>query len=98
MAKNLLAFKTVDAWILKACVKEFYPYSVEYISEHCLTGKVEIADHAVHQDYCGNKDKIDGDGKIIGMNSESSPLTRARYIMMSALMPWYLTARSLLLS
>lgn len=74
MAKNLLAFKTIDAWILKACVKEFYPYSVEYISEHCLTGKVEIADHAVHQDYCGNKDKIDGDGKIIGMNSESSSI------------------------
>lgn len=74
MAKNLLAFKAVDAWILKTCVKEFYPYSVEYISEHCLTGKVEIADHAVHQDYGGSKEKIDGDGRITEMNSESSSI------------------------
>ena len=74
MAKNLLAFKAVDAWILKTCVKEFYPYSVEYISEHCLTGKVEIAGHAVHQDYGGSKEKIDGDGRITEMNSESSSI------------------------
>ena len=49
-AKKLLAFKAIDAWILKTCVKEFYPYSVEYIAEHCLSGEVEISEHAVHQD------------------------------------------------
>ena len=55
-------------------MKEFYPYSVEYISEHCLTGEVEIADHAVHQDYGGSKEKIEGDGRITEMNSESSSI------------------------
>ncbi len=70
MAKNLLAFKAVDAWILKSCVKEFFPYSVEYIAEHCLTGNVEIADHPVHQDHSG----IDGDGRVEQMNSESSSI------------------------
>lgn len=39
-AKKLLAFKAVDAWILKTCVKEFYSYSVDYISEHCMSEKV----------------------------------------------------------
>ncbi len=70
MAKNLLAFKAVDAWILKSCVKEFFPYSVEYIAEHCLTGKVEIADHPVHQDHSA----LDGDGRVDQMNSESSSI------------------------
>ena len=74
MAKNLLAFKAIDAWILKTCVKEFFPYSVDYIANNCLTGKVEIADHPVHQDHSGSIDKIDGDGKIDQMNSEASSI------------------------
>ena len=57
-AKKLLAFKAIDAWILKTCVKEFYPYSVEYISEHCLTGKVEISEHAVHQEQLNRSQKV----------------------------------------
>ncbi len=69
MAKNLLAFKAIDAWILKSCVKEFFPYSVEYIADNCLTGKVEIADHPVHQDH-----RINGDRKVEQMNSESSSI------------------------
>ena len=49
-AKKLLAFKAIDAWILKYCTKEFSFYSVEYIMEHCMTGKVEVSEHGVHQD------------------------------------------------
>ena len=71
-AKKLLAFKAIDAWILKTCVKEFYPYSVEYISEHCLAGSVEISEHAVHQDQLNRSQRVSGDDQITKMNSESS--------------------------
>ena len=37
-AKKLLAFKAIDAWILKYCTKEFSFYSIEYIMKHCMTG------------------------------------------------------------
>ena len=71
-AKKLLAFKAIDAWILKTCVKEFYPYSVEYITEHCLSGKVEISEHAVHQDQLNRSKRVNGDEQVAKMNSESS--------------------------
>ena len=71
-AKKLLAFKAIDAWILKTCVKEFYPYSVEYISEYCLSGKVEISEHAVHQDQLNRSQRVSGDEQVTKMNSESS--------------------------
>lgn len=71
-AKKLLAFKAIDAWILKTCVKEFYPYSVEYITEHCLSGEVEISEHAVHQDQLNRSKRVNGDEQVAKMNSESS--------------------------
>ncbi len=71
-AKKLLAFKAIDAWILKTCVKEFYPYSVEYITEHCLSGEVEISEHAVHQDQLNRSKRVNGDEQVTKMNSESS--------------------------
>lgn len=71
-AKKLLAFKAIDAWILKSCVKEFYSYSVDYISEHCMSGNVEISEHAVHQDQLNRSQKVSGDEQVTKMNSESS--------------------------
>ena len=71
-AKKLLAFKAIDAWILKTCVKEFYPYSVEYITERCLSGEVEISEHAVHQDQLNRSKRVNGDEQVTKMNSESS--------------------------
>lgn len=73
-AKKLLAFKAIDAWILKTCVKEFYPYSVEYITDHCLSGEVEISEHAVHQDQLNRSKRVNGDEQVSKMNSESSPV------------------------
>ncbi len=74
LAKRILAFKAVDAWILKTCVKEFYPYSVEFISEHCLTGEVEISDHAVHSGQLARGERINGDDELKQMNSESNSI------------------------
>lgn len=71
-AKKLLAFKAIDAWILKSCVKEFYSYSVDYISEHCMSGNVEISEHAVHQDQLNRSQRVSGDEQVTKLNSESS--------------------------
>ena len=71
-AKKLLSFKAIDAWILKACVEEFSCCAVEYISEHCLTGAVEISEHAVHQDQPNRNHELNGDEQVTQMNAESS--------------------------
>ena len=71
-AKKLLAFKAIDAWILKYCTKEFSFYSVEYIMEHCMSGKVEVSEHAVHQDQLNRDQRTNGNEQVTMMNSESS--------------------------
>ena len=74
-AKKLLAFKAIDAWILKTCVKEFSSYNVAYISEHCMPGTAEISEHAVHQDQLDRNQRVNGDNQVTKMNSESSSVT-----------------------
>ncbi|MDD5841089.1 MAG: hypothetical protein PUC95_05180 [Gemmiger formicilis] len=73
-AKKLLSFKAIDAWILKTCVKEFSLFSVDYISEHCMSGEVEISEHAVHQDELNRGHRINSDEQVTKMNSESSSI------------------------
>ena len=73
-AKKFLSFKAIDAWILKTCVKEFSLFSVDYISEHCMSGEVEISEHAVHQDELNRGQKINSDEQVTKMNSESSSI------------------------
>lgn len=73
-AKKLLSFKAIDAWILKTCVKEFLLFSVDYISEHCMSGEVEISEHAVHQDELNRGQRINSDEQVTKMNSESSSI------------------------
>ena len=74
-AKKLLAFKAIDAWILKCCVKEFSSYDAKYISEHCLTGDPEISEHAVNPDQLNRSERISGDEELTMMNSESSSIS-----------------------
>ena len=73
-AKKLLSFKAIDAWILKACVREFSLYSVDYISEHCLIGPVELSEHAVHQDQLNKNQRMSGNEQITKMNVESGSI------------------------
>lgn len=73
-AKKLLSFKAIDAWILKTCVKEFSLFSVDYISEHCMSGEVEISEHAVHQVELNRGRRINSDEQVTKMNSESSAI------------------------
>ena len=73
-AKKILAFKAVSAWILKDCAKEFSHCSVDYISEHCLSGDAEVSVHAVHQDQPSRGMKMDGDEMVTKLNSESGSI------------------------
>lgn len=73
-AKKLLSFKAIDAWILKYCTQEFSLYSIEYIMEHCMSDKVEVSEHAVHQDELNRKQEVNGDKQITKLNSESSSI------------------------
>lgn len=73
-AKKLLSYKAIIAWILKTCTKEFSKYSISYICDNCLKEEVEISKHAVHQDELDRNDKIDGDERAEGMNTESKSI------------------------
>ena len=69
-----LPIATRASWILKCCTREFADYSIDYICEHCLSGSVDVAEHAVHQDHLNRNAKINGDNQIIKMNSESTAI------------------------
>ena len=57
-AKKLLTYKSVIAWILKSCTKEFSQYSVKFICENCLKGNAEVSKRAVHQDQPDAEDRL----------------------------------------
>ena len=80
-AKKILAFKAVSALIVKDCVKEFSNCSVDYISEHCLSGDAEVSVHAVDEDEPSrarkrNSDdpKLNGNEMVTMLNSESNSI------------------------
>lgn len=71
-AKKILTYKAIIAWILKSCTKEFSQYSVKFICDNCLKDDVEISKHAVHQDQLDRDEKLNGDERIEGLNSEAN--------------------------
>ena len=73
-AKKLLSYKAIIAWILKSCTKEFSQYEVQYICDNCLKEEAEVSTHAVHQDELDKNDKINGDERMEGMNTESNSI------------------------
>ena len=73
-AKKLLTYKAVIAWILKSCTKEFSQYSVKFICDNCLNGEVELSEHAVHQDQMNRDERLDGDKRLDGLNTEANSI------------------------
>ena len=73
-AKKLLTYKAVIAWILKSCTKEFSQYSVKFICDNCLNGDVELSGHAVHQDQMNRDERLDGDKRLDGLNTEANSI------------------------
>lgn len=70
-AKKLLSYKAIIAWILKAFASEFSQFSVKYIMENCIEGEPEVSRKAVHQDQLDHHERMNGDDRIEGMNTES---------------------------
>lgn len=73
-AKKLLTYKAIIAWILKACTKEFSQYSVKFICDNCLNGNVELSERAVHQDQMNRDERLDGDARLDGLNTEANAI------------------------
>ena len=69
-AKKVIGNKSVAAWILKTCTREFSKYDAEYIRENCICD-VSIAESAVHQDHGV---VLDGDDILGCLNSESTSI------------------------
>ena len=65
--KQVLSNKIILAWILKACVGEYYDYSVEEIADQYIEGEPEVSKGAVHVDETAEF--------ITGMNTESATMT-----------------------
>jgi hypothetical protein len=71
-AKALLSNKSILAWLLKGCVKEFAPFDVAVI-EQCIEGNPEVATKALHKNEADVM--LDGNESIIGDNTEENSMT-----------------------
>ncbi len=68
-ARNIVAQKSVLAYILKSALNEYAEYTVQEISERFIEGEPELRKIAVHQDHPDRKDDsgmMSGDDKIEG--------------------------------
>ena len=74
-AKKVIGNKSVAAWILKTCTREFLKYDAEYIRENCICD-VSIAESAVHHDHGV---VLDGDD-ILGCRASLTIPNNIKYI------------------
>ena len=68
-ARNIVAQKSVLAYILKSALDEYAAYTVQEIAERFIEGEPELRKIAVHQDHPDRKDNpgmMSGDDKIEG--------------------------------
>ena len=68
-ARNIVAQKSVLAYILKSALDEYAAYTVQEITERFIEGEPELRKIAVHQDHPDRKDDsgmMSGDDKIEG--------------------------------
>ena len=86
--KRILSEKIILAWILKECVDEFKPYSIQRIMRDCIEGEAQISEIAVDQDELDYTE--DTDGAIEGQNTEDSSIREGKIfydIRFSAIVP-----------
>ena len=68
-ARNIVAQKSVLAYILKSALDEYAEYTVQEIAERFIEGEPELRKIAVHQDHPDRKEDpgmMSGDQKIEG--------------------------------
>ena len=81
--KKMLSFKSILAWILKTCVKDFKDASLKDIEEKYIVGAPEISKILVHRDevLAGNEMVADTDvERIEGTQNEDSTLKEGKAI------------------
>lgn len=86
--KRILSEKIILAWILKECVDEFKPYSIQRIMRDCIEGEAQISEIAVDQDELDYTEETDG--AIEGQNTEDSSIREGKIfydIRFSAIVP-----------
>ncbi len=75
--KKMLSFKSILAWILKTCVKEFKDVSLKDIEEKYIVGTPEISQTPVHRDEVLRENEVSADTdteRIEGTRNEDSTL------------------------
>lgn len=75
--KKMLSFKSILAWILKTCVKEFKDVSLKDIEEKYIVGTPEISQTPVHRDEELRENEVSADTdteRIEGTRNEDSTL------------------------
>ena len=75
--KKMLSFKSILAWILKTCVKEFKDVSLKDIEEKYIVGTPEISKTPVHRDEVLRENEVSADTdteRIEGTRNEDSTL------------------------
>ena len=71
----MLSFKSILAWVLKTCVKEFKVFSLKDIEEKYILGTPEISKIPVHRDEVLKENETSADtdaGRIDGTRNEDS--------------------------
>ena len=59
--KKMLSFKSILAWILKTCVKEFKDVNLKDIEEKYIVGTPEISRTPVHRDEVVKENEVSAD-------------------------------------
>ena len=88
LCKRLLSNKTVIAWIMKSCMKEYNDYEIADIAQNYIEGIPEVARVTVHMDEkCDGEDEKKSDEKEVnlesqrrnvGLNTEDSSVTEGK--------------------
>ncbi len=67
-ARNIVAQKSVLAYILKSALDEYVEYTVQEIAERFIGGEPELREIAVHQDHPDRKDNPETRHLLYGEN------------------------------
>ena len=70
--KRLLSQKIILAWILKECVDEFKPFTIEQIMCDCIEGEISVSVRAVDQDELDYDENLAS--QVDGRDTEDSSI------------------------
>ena len=90
--KKMLSFKSILAWILKTCVKEFKDVSLKDIEEKYIVGTPEISQTPIHRDEVLRENEVSADTdteRIEGTRNEDSTLKEGTAVFIESQARYY---------